>query len=69
LRTRHPEHRSTDAEIIGVLDSGTYHESLLSDWLAKAPRHLPANNFGIPEKDLANISRKRMVISAPISPA
>ena len=58
-----------DAEIVGVLDSGTYHESSLSDWLAKAPRHLLANNFGIPEKDVANFNRKRMVISAPITPA
>jgi oxalate decarboxylase len=35
----------------------------LSDWLAKAPRHLLANNFGIAEKDVANFSSKRMVIS------
>jgi oxalate decarboxylase len=58
-----------DAEIVGVLDSGTYHESSLSDWLAKAPRHVLANNFGIPEKDVANFGRKRMVISASIAPA
>jgi oxalate decarboxylase len=58
-----------DAEIVGVLDSGIYHESSLSDWLAKAPRHLLANNFGIPEKALAHFSKKPMVISAPISPA
>jgi oxalate decarboxylase len=56
---------SEDAEIVGVLDSGTYHESYLSDWLAKAPRHLLANNFGIPEKDVANFGKKRVVISAP----
>jgi len=56
-----------DAEIVGVLDSGTYHESSLSDWLAKAPRHLLANNFGIPEKNVANFNRKRMVISAPVT--
>jgi oxalate decarboxylase len=53
-----------DAEIVGVLDSGTYHESSLSDWLAKAPRHLLANNFGMPEKAVANFGRKRMVIAA-----
>ena len=58
-----------DAEIVGVLDSGTYRESSLSDWLAKAPRHLLANNFGIAEKDVANFSKKRMVISAPNTPA
>ena len=58
-----------DVEIVGVLDSGTYHESSLSDWLAKAPRHLLANNFGVLEKDVANFNRKRMVISAAITPA
>ena len=52
-----------DAEIVGVLDSDTYHESSLSDWLAKAPRHLLANNFGVPEKAVATFGRKRMVIS------
>src|SRR6266436_6803608 len=57
-----------DAEIVGVLDSAAYHESSLSDWLTKAPRHLMANNFGIAEKDVANFGRKRMVISAPITP-
>jgi len=59
---------SDDAEIVGVLDSGIYHESTLSDWLAKAPRHLLANNFGIPEKAVANFNKKRMVISAPSIP-
>jgi oxalate decarboxylase len=57
-----------DAEIVGVLDSATYHESSLSDWLAKAPRHLLANNFGIPEGAVANFNKKRMVISAPSAP-
>jgi oxalate decarboxylase len=57
-----------DAEIVGVLDNGTYQESYLSDWLAKAPRHLLANNFGIPEQSVANFSKKRMVISAPVAP-
>lgn len=46
-----------DAEIVGVLDNSTYHESALSDWLAKAPRHLLANNFGVPEKAVANFSK------------
>ena len=54
-----------DAEIVGVLDSGTYHESSLSDWLAKAPRHLLANNFGIPESVIAVFNKKRTVIPAP----
>lgn len=53
-----------DAEVIGVLDSGAYHESSLGDWLAKAPRHLLANNFGVPEAAVANFRRKRMVIAS-----
>ena len=57
-----------DAEIVGVLDSGTYHESSLSDWLAKAPRHLLANNFGIPENAVANFSQTRMVIAPAVTP-
>jgi oxalate decarboxylase len=57
-----------DAEIVGVLDSGIYHESSLSDWLAKAPRHLLANNLGIPENAVANFNKERAVISAPLGP-
>jgi oxalate decarboxylase len=53
-----------DAEIVGVLDNGTYHESSLSNWLAKAPRHLLANNLGIPESAVAAF-RQHAVISAP----
>ena len=36
-----------DCEIISSLDNGVYEESTLSAWLASAPRHLLANNFGI----------------------
>jgi oxalate decarboxylase len=56
-----------DAEIIGVLDSGVYHESSLSDWLAKAPRHLLANNFGIAETAVTSF-RKHLAISAANAP-
>jgi oxalate decarboxylase len=56
-----------DAEIVGVLDGAAYHESTLSDWLTKAPRHLLANNFGMPETTIANF-RKRTVISAANRP-
>jgi oxalate decarboxylase len=52
-----------DAEVIGALDSGTYRESSLGDWLAKAPRHLLANNFGISEAAVANFGRRRIVIA------
>lgn len=53
-----------DAEVIGVLDSGTYHESSLGDWLAKAPRHLLANNLGVSDAAVANFAPKRMVIAS-----
>jgi oxalate decarboxylase len=53
-----------DAEIVGVLDSGTYHESSLSDWLAKAPRHLLANNFGIAETAVAGFKRQPAISAA-----
>ena len=55
---------STECEIIGMLDSGTYHESSLSDWVAKAPRHLLANNFGVPEGALVTFRKQRLVIAA-----
>jgi oxalate decarboxylase len=36
--------------------------------VAKVPRHLLANNFGLPEKAVANFNRKRTVITAPHLP-
>ncbi|MBW7974080.1 hypothetical protein [Bradyrhizobium sp. BR 10289] len=48
-----------------MLDSGIYHESSLSDWLAKAPHHLLANNFGIKEQDVARFAERRTIITAP----
>ncbi|SDR34956.1 oxalate decarboxylase [Rhizobiales bacterium GAS191] len=57
-----------DAEIVGVLDSGAYREISLSDMVAKAPRHLLANNLGVPEDALAKFDEKRRVISGPVSP-
>jgi oxalate decarboxylase len=56
-----------DAEIVGVLDSGTYHESSLSDWLAEAPRHLLANNFGVAETAVADF-KKPLAISMANGP-
>jgi len=57
-----------DAEIVGALDSSTYQESSVSDWLAKAPRHLLANNFGMAEESVPNFGKKRMVISPASRP-
>ena len=36
-------------EIVGVLDSNRYEEATLSDWMKRAPRHVLANNLGLPE--------------------
>jgi oxalate decarboxylase len=58
-----------DAELVGVLDNAIYQEGSLSDWLAKAPRHLLANNFGVSEQAVAKFSRKRMAIVPPATPA
>ena len=38
-----------DCELVGVLDSPRYEEATLSDWMKRAPRHLLANNLGLPE--------------------
>ena len=51
------------AEVAGVLNSGTYSESTLSDWLVNAPRHLLANNYGLPEARIAAVATSRSVIA------
>jgi oxalate decarboxylase len=53
-----------DAEIVGAFDNGTYQESSLSDWVARAPRHLLANNFGTKESALGTFRKERAVIVA-----
>ena len=52
-----------------MLDSPVYRESSLSDWLAKAPHHLLANNLGLSDKAIASFNRKRMVIAPAATPA
>jgi oxalate decarboxylase len=49
--------------VVGVLDSPVYRESSLSDWLAKAPHHLLANNLGLSEKAIASFNKKRMAVT------
>ena len=39
-------------EVITIQDSPTYEDATLTSWLSAAPRHLLANNLGIPEPDL-----------------
>ena len=55
---------SSECEIVGVLDSGTYSEALLSDWLTQVPRQLLANNLGLPEKVFETVTRKKSAIVA-----
>jgi oxalate decarboxylase len=50
-------------EIIATLDSGVFQESSLSDWIAKVPRHLLANNLHTDEAVLARFPRQKVVIA------
>jgi len=53
-----------NAEIVGVHDSGLYSESTVWDWLANAPRHLLANNFGVSESTLPSFKNKAVISAA-----
>jgi oxalate decarboxylase len=53
-----------DCEIVAVHDQGRYHESSFSDWVAKAPSHLLANNLGAKEAALPSFRKTRTVIAA-----
>jgi oxalate decarboxylase len=53
---------SEDCEIVGALDSSVYREALLSDWIAKVPRQLLANNLGLPETAFTNLTQRRSSI-------
>jgi oxalate decarboxylase len=54
-----------ECELIGMLDNGTYEESTLADWMAKAPNHVIANNLGLSEPALAPFRKQ----GASIGPA
>jgi len=51
-------------ELIGMLDSGTYEESTLAGWMAKAPDHVIANNLGLSEAALAPFRKPGVSIAA-----
>ena len=51
-----------ECEIVGALDSAAYSEALLSDWVAKVPRQLLANNLGLPGEVFANAGKRRPII-------
>lgn len=53
-----------ECEIVGALDGRVYEESTLSDWLGKVPRHVLANNFGMPEAEVVKFGGRRTIIAA-----
>jgi oxalate decarboxylase len=55
---------TNECELIGALDSGTYQEASLSDWIANVPAHLLANNFGLPEAAFGEVRRTKSPIIA-----
>jgi oxalate decarboxylase len=55
---------SEESETVGVWDSGTFSESTLSDWLAHAPRHLLANNFGAPEVAVPKFEKRPLIVAS-----
>ena len=57
---------SEPAEVVGVLNSGVYSESSLSAWLGNAPRHLLANNFGLPEAGVAKFRHEHSPFKATL---
>ena len=62
----HSLHNSagTDCEVVGALDSGTYQESSLAEWVAKAPQHLLANNLHLTAETLNQVQRDRRIVIA-----
>jgi oxalate decarboxylase len=53
-----------ECEIVGVLDASMYSESSLSDWIAKAPRHVLANNLGVPAESFAAATNRSVIVAA-----
>lgn len=53
-----------ECEVVGVLDAPAYQEATLWSWVAKAPRHLLANNFGVAESFLPAFAGERSIIVA-----
>ena len=52
-------------EFLLAFDSGDFNENatfLLSDWLSHTPRHVLAQNFGVPEAAFANIPDRELYI-------
>lgn len=50
-----------ECEVVSVLNAADHQESNLSAWLAKAPRHLLANNFGVPEGHVPHFGGRTII--------
>jgi oxalate decarboxylase len=50
-------------EIVSSLDSGTYQYSSPSEWIAKVPRYVLANNLGAADAVLAQFPKQSMMIA------
>jgi oxalate decarboxylase len=50
-------------EIISTLDSGVFQETSLSEWIAKVPPHVLANNLNLPEATLATFPKQKVGIA------
>lgn len=53
-----------DCELVGVLDSPRYEEATLSDWMKRAPRHVLANNLGVPESAFTSDRKGKAAVIA-----
>jgi oxalate decarboxylase len=53
-----------ESEMVGVLDNGVYSESSLSDWIAKAPHHVLANNLGLPAQAFTPVANRSVIVAA-----
>jgi oxalate decarboxylase len=53
-----------ECEMVGVWDSGTFSESTLTQWLHNAPRHLLANNLGMPQDAVPRFEERPLIVAA-----
>lgn len=52
-----------ELQVLLVLNSGTYEEISLTQWLASNPKSLLANNFSVPEAAFENIPKGEVFIT------
>ena len=57
---------SEECEIVSSLDSGVYQDSSLSEWIAKVPRHVLANNLGLADAVVARFPKQKAMIAGGV---